>query len=143
VVNVLAPLSINQIREGLEDAKFISAMIDSSNHKHTKLVPILIRYFIPQQVVKMKVLEFSNLSQAVSPSVDNTNADFVGAKRRGKNNIFERLRNKIKRYIIGVGCAAHIVHNATQTAADCLLVDIVLLARYISISTFILCVFKH
>jgi hypothetical protein len=41
VVNVLAPLSINQIREELEGGKFISVMIDSSNHKHTKLVPIL------------------------------------------------------------------------------------------------------
>jgi hypothetical protein len=40
VVNVLAPLSSNQIREELEDAKFISVMIDSSNHKHTKLVVI-------------------------------------------------------------------------------------------------------
>jgi hypothetical protein len=49
VVNVLARLSINQIREELEGDKFISVMIDSSNHKHTKLVPILIYYFAPQQ----------------------------------------------------------------------------------------------
>jgi hypothetical protein len=62
VENVLAPLSINQIREELKDAKFISVMIDSSNHKHTKLVPILVRYFVPQQGVKMKILEFTNLS---------------------------------------------------------------------------------
>jgi Fe-S cluster assembly scaffold protein SufB len=118
MVNVLAPLSINQIREELEDAKFIFVMIDSSNHKHIKLVPILVRYFIPQQGVKMKILEFTNLSgesstqltehivrvleevklidKVVSLSADNTNANFGGAKRRGKNNVFERLRNKIK-----------------------------------------------
>jgi hypothetical protein len=34
VVNVLAPLSINQIREELKDAKFVSVMIDSFNRKH-------------------------------------------------------------------------------------------------------------
>jgi hypothetical protein len=120
VVNVLAPLSINQIREEPEDAKFISIKTDSSNHKHTKLVPILVRYFVPQQVVKMKILEFTNLSgessaqltehivrflgeaklidKVVSLSADNTNANFSGTKRRGKNNVFERLRNKIKRH---------------------------------------------
>jgi hypothetical protein len=52
VVNVVAPLSINQIREELEDATFISVMIDASNHKHTKLVPILVHYLVPQQGVK-------------------------------------------------------------------------------------------
>jgi hypothetical protein len=61
-VNVLAPLSINQVREELEDAEFISVMVDSSNHKHTKLVPILVCYFVPQQGIKMKILEFANLS---------------------------------------------------------------------------------
>jgi hypothetical protein len=132
VVNVLAPLSNNQIREELDDAKFISVMIDSYNHKHTKLVPILVRYFVPQQGVKMKILEFTNLSgessaqltehivrvleevklidKVVSLSADNTNANFGGAKRRGKN-VSEMLRNKIKRDITGVGCAAHTVHK--------------------------------
>jgi hypothetical protein len=62
VVNVLAPLSISQIREEPEDAKFISVMTDSPNHKHSKLIPILVRYFVPQQGVKMKFLEFTNLS---------------------------------------------------------------------------------
>jgi hypothetical protein len=62
IVNVLAAPSINQIREELEDAKFIIVMTDSSNHKHTKLVPILVRYFVPQQGVTMKILEFTDLS---------------------------------------------------------------------------------
>jgi hypothetical protein len=125
MVNVLAPLSINQIREELEDAKFISIIVDSSNHKHTKLVSILVHYFVPQQGVKMKILEFTDLSgessaqltehivcvleeaklidKVVLPSADNTNTNVCGAKRRGKNNVFERLRNKIKRDIFSVG----------------------------------------
>jgi hypothetical protein len=91
---------------------------DDTDHKHAKLVPILVRYFVPQQGVKMKNLEFTDLSgessaqltehvvsvlkeaklidKVVSLSADNTNANFGGAKRRGKINVFERLRNKIK-----------------------------------------------
>jgi hypothetical protein len=64
----------------------------------------------------MKILEFTNFSgesfaqltehivrvleeaklidKVVSLSADNTNANFSGAKRRGKNNLFERLRKK-------------------------------------------------
>jgi hypothetical protein len=106
VVNVLAPLSVNQVREELEDAKFISVMIDSSSHKHTKLVHILVHCFVPQQGVKMKILEFTNLSgessaqltehvvrvleevklidKVVSLSADNTNVNSGGAKRRGE-----------------------------------------------------------
>jgi hypothetical protein len=60
----------------------------------------------------------------VSLAEDNTNANVGGAKRRGKNNVFERLRNKIKSDMIVVGCAAHLVHNTVQTAADCLPVNI-------------------
>jgi hypothetical protein len=136
VVNVLAPLSINQIREELEDAKFTSVMTDSSNHKHTKIVPILVRYFVPQKAVKINILEFTNLSgessaqltehivcvleeaklidKVVSLSADNNKANFRGAKRRGKNNVFERIRNKIKRHywcglrsIYGTQCRAN------------------------------------
>jgi len=36
-------------------------MVDTSNHKNLKLVPILIRYFDPQEGVQIKVLEFTNL----------------------------------------------------------------------------------
>jgi hypothetical protein len=66
VVNDLAPLNNNQIREGLQDAKFISEITDLPNHKHTKLVLIVVRYFVPQQEVKMKILEFTNLSEESS-----------------------------------------------------------------------------
>jgi hypothetical protein len=73
----------------------------------------------------VRVLEAVKLiDKVVSISADNTNAKFGGTKRRGKNNVFERLRNKIKRVIIVVGCAEHTLHNAAQTATACLPVDI-------------------
>jgi hypothetical protein len=126
----------------------------------------LVRYLVPQQGIK--ILEFTNLSgessaqltehivrvleeielinKVVSLSADNTNANFGGAKRSRKNNAFERLRNKIQRDIIGVGCTAHIAHNAMQTAKDCLKVDIEStvgkIFQHFHIYT-ILCMFKH
>jgi hypothetical protein len=41
VLNVLDTPSVNQIREDVENAKFVSAISDSSDHKHTKLILIL------------------------------------------------------------------------------------------------------
>jgi hypothetical protein len=36
-------------------------MHDSSNHKDPKLVPSLVRYFVPQQGVKVKFLDVTDL----------------------------------------------------------------------------------
>jgi hypothetical protein len=45
----------------------------------------------------VRILEDAKLTdKAVSLSADNTNTNFGGAKRRGKNNVFEKLRNKTK-----------------------------------------------
>jgi hypothetical protein len=41
-------------------------MIDTSNHKHLKLVPILIQYFDTNVGVQIKVLEFTNLKRETS-----------------------------------------------------------------------------
>jgi len=38
--------------------------------------------------------------------------------------VFHKLQGKLGKQLIGVGCAAHIIHNAIQTAADCLPIDI-------------------
>jgi len=42
-------------------AKFISVLVDGSNHKTIKLVPIVVHYFLPDVGTKNKILEFSNL----------------------------------------------------------------------------------
>jgi hypothetical protein len=36
-------------------------MVDTSNHKNLKLVPVLVRYFTPDRRVQTKVIEFCNL----------------------------------------------------------------------------------
>jgi hypothetical protein len=61
VANVLAPFVMQKILEELETVKYISVMVDTSNHESLKLVPVLVRYFIPRKGVQTKEIEFHNL----------------------------------------------------------------------------------
>lgn len=54
---------------------------------------------------------------------DNCNTNFGGVKRRGKNNVFFKLKQESGRNLVGIGCVAHIVHNCLQNAVDVLPVD--------------------
>lgn len=57
---------------------------------------------------------------------NNINTNFGGKRRSGKNNIFTKLKSNLDgngRDLVGIGCAARILNNATQTAADCLPID--------------------
>lgn len=56
----------------------------------------------------------------ISYSGNNTNTNFDGIARKGKNNVFIKLKNSLNRDILGLGCCAHIVHNGIQCAADSL-----------------------
>ena len=54
---------------------------------------------------------------------DNTNTNFGGVLRRGKENIHCKLKKDFGRHIIGVGCGAHITHNSIQTGCEMLPID--------------------
>lgn len=145
-VNVIAPYAVQLIKCELEKAKFVSILVDASNHKAIKLVPVIVRYFSTTTGVKNKVLEFSNLpgetaelihshimkvvnnfdlkNKMISFSADNTNTNFGGIQRKGKNNVFIKLKKSLDRNILGMGCFAHIIHNAIQQAADSLPIDV-------------------
>lgn len=53
-----------------------------------------------------------------------SNTNFGGVERSGQCNVFKKLQEGLGRQIIGVGCAAHIAHNAIQTVAGLLPVDV-------------------
>jgi len=133
--------------EGLKKSNYISVLVDASNHKSVKLVPTIVRYFNPENGIKNDILEFSNLpgetaklihnkivsilkkieleEKIISFSGDNnTNTNFGGIARKGKNNVFLKLKNTLKRNILGLGCCAHVIHNSIQYAADSLPIDI-------------------
>jgi hypothetical protein len=146
VVNVLAPLAESKLKSDLSKAKFVSVSIDSSNHKELKLFPTLVRFFDDKTGVNVKLLELQALPGETSDiicdhlisvvknanvfdkiigfSADNTNTNFGGAARHGKNNVFYKLKNSLGKDVVGIGCAAHIINNSIQTAADSLPIDI-------------------
>jgi len=45
VLNVLAPVAFDQLREDLNECNFITVSMDASNRKDIKIVPVIIRYF--------------------------------------------------------------------------------------------------
>jgi uncharacterized membrane protein len=61
VVSVLAPYAMAVFRNELEKVNYVSIMINSFNHGALKIVPVLVRYFIPEKGIKTMVLEFLNL----------------------------------------------------------------------------------
>lgn len=62
--------------------------------------------------------------KVIAFSADNCPTNFGGITRRGENNVFARLKQVLGRGIVGIGCAAHIIHNAFDTACDQLPIDI-------------------
>ncbi|CAI6360864.1 unnamed protein product [Macrosiphum euphorbiae] len=146
IVNILAPFAMENTIEGLKKANYISVLVDASNHKSVKLVPVIVRYFNPKNGIKNDILDFSSLpgetaelihnkivsvlkkfeleEKIISFSGDNTNTNFGGIARKGKNNVFLKLKNTLKRNILGLGCCAHVIHNSIQYAADSLPIDI-------------------
>ncbi|KAL4126793.1 hypothetical protein QTP88_011002 [Uroleucon formosanum] len=66
----------------------------------------------------------TELEKIISYSTDNMNTNFGGLQRKGKNNVFIKLKETLNREILGMGCYAHIIHNSIQCASDCLPIDI-------------------
>ena len=73
----------------------------------------------------MVVIEiFSLENKVVAFSADNTNTNFGGLNRVGRVNVHIKVKNAVQREVIGLGCPAHIIHNATRTAMDTLPIDV-------------------
>lgn len=146
ILNVIAPLAQEELKEDLTKSNFVSVTMDASNRKEIKLVPIIVRYFNPDSGVQTKLLDFKSMPGETSEILaehllsaliehgldkkvvgfcgDNCNTNFGGVKRGGTNNVFSRLKNSLGREINGIGCAAHIVHNCVQHGVDNLPIDI-------------------
>jgi len=72
-----------------------------------------------------EVLNINQLQNKIlGISADNTNSNFGGSSRSGKNNVFRKLEQTLGKDLIGINCAAHILNNCLQTACDCLPIDI-------------------
>ena len=140
LTNCVAPMIATKLRQELTTANFISASIDALNRKEIKNVPVVVRYFVPNVGVKVKLIEFKSLGGKTAAILseylvsvleqndlkeklarfcaDNCNTNFGGLKKREQNNVFFKLKENIGRNLTGVGCAARIVQNCIQHAVD-------------------------
>ena len=98
----------------LDQINFVTVSIDASNMKEVKLVPIVVRYFLPESGVKVKLLEFKSVpgetaeilseyllsvldqtklkDKLIGFCADNCSTNFGGVNRRGHNNVFYKVR---------------------------------------------------
>lgn len=134
------------LEDNLNSVSFVSILSDASNHNEVKLYPILVRYFdirsgIQIKILKLKSIEgetseiLSNLlyqvisennlnKKIIALSADNTNTNFGGRNRRGVNNVYTKLTDLLQRNILGIGCNAHILSNAINTASSSMPIDV-------------------
>ncbi|XP_060847841.1 uncharacterized protein LOC132927347 [Rhopalosiphum padi] len=76
ISKVIVPFAMEQVLEELKNIKFATLMVDTSNHKNLKLVPILIRYFDEDKlfdeynhvahVIQVKIIEWKHCSKKVT-----------------------------------------------------------------------------
>lgn len=148
VTNVIAPYVQEELQRALDNCRCITLLTDASNHTSTKMFPVLVRFFVPTEGVQIRLLDLSSEKGETSDIVvgllqkaikshslsekfvgfcgDNTNTNFGGERRRGQRNAFYKLKETYPS-LIGVGCAAHIAHNAMGCGCNGLPFDIELI----------------
>lgn len=139
VKNVFAPHAEELLKINLKLCSYVSIYTDASNHGNIKIFPVLVRYFLPTDGVHVKLLNltradgetseliFNKIMKAVekfdlSTKVicfcgDNAKVNFGGETRGGQNNVFYRLK-QVYPNLLGVGCVAHVTHNALKFACE-------------------------
>lgn len=145
VTGVFAPHAKQTLKDDLKQCNYVSIYTDASNHGNIKLFPVLVRYFIPTVGVHVKVLEISSekgeTSEIISDLIscvareyglekkivafcgDNAKVNFGGLSRGGENNVFYRMKLWLP-HLIGIGCTAHIAHNALKNACEAIPFDV-------------------
>lgn len=143
--NVFAPFSRDVLKNDLAKRRYLTLSTDASNHGNVKMMPVVVRYFVPTIGVQVKMLEFSSekgekahiiatmltetarkheiSDKIVGFCADNCPTNFGSAERGGRKNVFYRLK-QWKPELIGVGCAAHVVHNSLKYSCDLMPLDI-------------------
>ncbi|XP_043939312.1 uncharacterized protein LOC122811502 [Protopterus annectens] len=147
ITGVLAPFSMKTSSEEINKSPFYGISTDASNHKAIKMFPFVVQFFDINQGIKSKLLKVASLPCETSDEIssfclncidefklnknscivfcgDNTNTNFGGLIRVGKNNVFTKLTTNLHGGIEGVGCPAYVLHNCICAAADRLSCDI-------------------
>lgn len=140
VRNVISPEIEINVMKTLEKINFVTLITDTSNRKADKMLPVMVRGFDEEkgvQIFKLAVKLIPNetsetiakglleigqqwkvTEKVVAFGADNCVTNFGGVNRNGDKNVFSRLKKELGREIVGVGCVAHIIHNAFDSACD-------------------------
>lgn len=141
ISGVFSPHSIDVTLKEISGTPFISVSTDGSNHGNIKLFPIVVQYFdLSKGGIQVRILDLYEVTnekactiagiienvlkehnlqaKLVAFSGDNTNTNFGGINRRGKENIFKLLKQTSNPNLVGVGCPAHVLHNAVHHGFD-------------------------
>lgn len=109
----------------------LPVLVRGFNEKKGVVVFKLDIKFIPNETsetIRKELLETGTTwkvkDKVIAFGADNCPTNFGGVTRRGENNVFARLKGKFGREILGIGCVAHIVHNAFDSSCDQLPIDI-------------------
>lgn len=145
IVNVFAPEVQRMVREELLQRRYVSIYTDASNLGSMKIFPVLVCYFNPTAGVYVKILDVSSEGGETSTIIgdllkktaedyelekkiiafcgDNAKVNFGGVTRGGQNNVYYRLKEWLP-HLSGIGCVAHISHNALKHACDVMPSDV-------------------
>lgn len=136
ITGVFDPIIMQKIRMEMEQAKFICISTDASNHKETKMFPVLVRYFLPNSGIQTRLIQFTKApgdkaehifdlleetwkefkiqDKIIAFGGDNCPTNFGNINRTGPKNVYRRICDELGEHIIGVGCLAHMLHNAVK-----------------------------
>lgn len=145
ITNVFAPHVEELTQRDLKQCNFATVYTDASNHGNIKLFPVLVRYFLPTEGVRVKILDINAeggetsdiITNVVTSAVDkyqlqkkviafcadNAKANFGGDTRGGQNNVYFKLK-EISPHLLGINCVAHITHNALKHACKVVPIEI-------------------
>lgn len=133
-------MSLEILNDALKSTNFVTLCTDTSNRGNTKLMPAMVRYFSATEGIQCKLITLSSLRDETGESLfnelksavekfglqskficfggDRCPTNFGGIDRGGNQNVFARLRNEFNDQMVGVGCNAHLIHKAIETACD-------------------------
>lgn len=137
-IGVIYPMALEQLSDDLKNVNFVALCCDTSNHGNLKILPVILRYFLPEMGTQSKLGEVFQLENETSETLfeklkivwekfglrdkvmclagDNCPTNFGGVTRGGERNLFSRLQCEFNGRLIGSGCNAHLVHKSIQNA---------------------------